>query len=70
MIDPADLKVEAWPHGERKGGQHVGIQTGVKITHIPSNTVAIVECCRSQFRNREIAMDMILAAITHPQWRS
>ena len=68
MIDPADLKVEAWPYGEHKGGQHVGIQTGVKVTHIPTNTVAIVENERSQHRNREIAMDMILAAITHPRF--
>ncbi|MCV9940883.1 hypothetical protein OIU35_31420 [Boseaceae bacterium BT-24-1] len=68
ILPPDDLKVEVWPYGESKGGQHVGINSGVKVTHLPTRTVAIVESCRSQFRNREIALDMILAAVTHPRF--
>lgn len=68
MIDPADLKVEAWPPRD-KGGQHVGTVTGVSVTHIPTGITATVNTDRSQFRNREIAMDMILTALTHPRFR-
>lgn len=69
MIPLEDVKVECWPPREPRGGQHVGTgPSGVKITHIPSGIVACVEIGRSQFVNREIAMDMIAAAITHPRY--
>lgn len=69
MIPPDDLKIEIWPP-RQKGGQHVGIgPMGVRITHIPSGIEAFVDIGRSQHRNKEIAMDMILAAITHPRYR-
>ena len=46
---------------EPRGGQHTnGPQpTGVKITHIPTGTVAISRLGRSQMVNRQIAMEMI-----------
>lgn len=69
MINPEDLKIEYYRLREGKGGQHVGCDPGgVKITHIPSGTQALVSVGRSQHRNREIAMDMILSAITHPKF--
>lgn len=68
-MNPEDLTVEAWPP-RQKGGQHVGTgPSGVKITHIPSGIVACVSIGRSQFINREIAINMIEAAITHPRYR-
>lgn len=69
MIPPEHLKVETWPPRER-GGQHVGITaTGVKVEHLPTGITVIVCTERSQFRNREIALDMILAGVTHPKMR-
>jgi protein subunit release factor A len=65
-IPAEDLKIEAWPP-RGQGGQQVGSPNGVKVTHLPTGTVAIVDCGRSQHTNRIIAMDMILAALTHPK---
>jgi protein subunit release factor A len=63
------LKVEAWPPRD-KGGQHVtDMRSAIKITHIPSGTEAIVQIGRSQHTNRQIAMDMILSAVTHPKFK-
>lgn len=70
MIPPEDVKVESWPPRKSMGGQHVGTgPSGVKVTHLPTGIEACVEISRSQFDNRSIAMDMILAAITHPRFR-
>lgn len=68
-IPAEDLKVEVWPYGKSPGGQRCGTHPGVRVTHIPTNTTATVECAGSQFRNKEIALEMILAAITHPRFR-
>jgi protein subunit release factor A len=68
MIPPEDIKIEPWPARQR-GGQHVGTETGIKVTHLPSGVEAVVNIGRSQFDNRNIAMDMILAALTHPRFR-
>jgi protein subunit release factor A len=65
--DIGEVKVEVWP--PRAGGQQAGISTGIKLTHLASGIEAVVNIGRSQHRNREIAADMILAAITHPQYR-
>lgn len=51
------------------GGQHVGTDNGVKVTHKPSGIVAIVNSGRSQHTNRTIAVDMIMAALTHPKFK-
>lgn len=70
MIDAADLKVSTWPEDTRRGGQHVGTwPSGVRVEHVPSGIVAIVDIGKSQFTNREIAVDMIAAALTHPRYR-
>jgi protein subunit release factor A len=56
-IPPEDLKIESSREQER-GGQHVGwVNPGIKITHIPTDTVAICQIGRSQHVNRMIAMD-------------
>jgi protein subunit release factor A len=57
-----DFKVEMYdPH---KGGQHVGTPRGVRVEHLPTGTIAIVQSCQSSHRNRIIAQRMILAALT------
>lgn len=70
-MNPEDLKIEHWPpRTDTRGGQHVGSgPSGVKVTHIPSGIEACVEIGRSQHVNREIAINMIEAAITHPRYR-
>lgn len=68
MIPPEDLLVELWPPRQR-GGQTVGnIHTGVKVTHIPSDTVAVCTSARSQHVNKQIAIEMIESAVTHPRF--
>lgn len=67
-IPDTALKIECWPE-RGKGGQHVGTETGVKITHLSSGVEAIVNIGRSQHKNRTIALNMIEAAITHPDFR-
>lgn len=73
MIEiPADeIKIEVWPIPgiHHRGGQHVGTCPGVRVTHIPSGIAAYVDIGRNQHTHRAIAMDMILAAITHPKFR-
>lgn len=70
MLSPDDIKVEIWPPRQSRGGQHVGTSpSGVKVTHIPSGIEAFVEISRSQHTNREIAVNMIEAAVTHPRFR-
>lgn len=72
-IDPKDILIEVYPiEGmDRRGGQQVGSgHSGVRITHLPSGTVAFVNVGRSQHRNKAIAEDMILSALTHPRFRS
>jgi peptide chain release factor 2 len=66
MIEPDEIKVEGLSHPP--GGQHVGVRTGVKITHLPTGLVALCETERSQHRNRQIAMDMILGGLTSPHF--
>lgn len=68
LIPPDDLLIE--PHPARTtGGQIAGYSCGVKVTHVPSGIVAIVETERSQHRNKNVAVDMILGALTSPHWR-
>lgn len=66
-IPAEDLRVSAYPD-RQAGGQHVGISTGVEIEHIPTGTVARCRAARSQHTNKLIAMEMILAALTHPRF--
>ena len=70
-IPSEDLKIEVWPIPgiHERGGQHVGFIPGLRITHVPSGIQAYVDVHRSQHINKLIAMDMILAAITHPKFR-
>jgi len=69
---PADqIKIEVCPIPgiHSRGGQHVGTCPGVRVTHLPSGVQAYVDIGRCQHINKMIAMDMILAAITHPKFR-
>ncbi len=68
MIPPEDLEVSLY-NPRPPGGQHVGTPTGVKVVHLPTGLIAICQNSRSQHRNRGVAVRMIEAALTDPDFR-
>ena len=62
-INPADLKIDTYRSGG-KGGQNVNkVETAVRITHVPTNTVAACQSERSQLQNKTNAMKMLKAKL-------
>ena len=64
-IDPKDLRIDVY-RSSGAGGQHINkTSSAVRIIHIPTGIVTTSQAQRSQFQNRDTAMNEMRAKLFH-----
>lgn len=64
-IKPDELRIDTF-RSSGPGGQNVNkLETAVRVTHLPTNTVVAVQSERSQAQNKEKAMQMLATKLAH-----
>ena len=58
MMDPEDIEWHTWPPVPR-GGQHVGMSTGVLAVHKPTGIAIVRTNQRSMYKNKEAAREAL-----------
>ena len=61
-ISPNTVRMEPWP-AHTHDGMHVGMPSGVKITHLPTGIEVCDDSQRSQHKSREAALHKLRGAL-------